>query len=416
MVSFTNFSDFEDYQMEDFNYYDYLEENREIFEEHCKIYEKYYAYRATVDIYIVGALILFGLAGNTISIIVLNSDNVNRTVAFLLQSLAMADNFYLVSCLFLQTIRAIGDCTDWAPQLRDIYPHWESYIWAFAAISQTIAVWLVVLVTLDRYIAICHPFDVNRLCTLPRAKLIVAGIVAIAVLYNIPRFFEHKIAQKFDYCLKTFKTVALHSDMRNDRVYYIVYKTLMYIIFRMIIPLITLFVLNIRLVIVLKGAMRQHATMTRSNHQTSRSDSFTIILITVVTVFLICEVPDAMVRITVTVSRFRESFNLDPVRLSYVNTFTNLLLTVNSSVNCLIYCITGKRFRLLLTRLLCRSCSKDKKKWSRHTQLTFKDSIYSRRKMETQMSTSLTNNCLSACSENTSAAMLLKSIHKDTKM
>ena len=392
-----------------FDYYDYLEDNIEIVQEHCQAYQKYYNYKAIIDIYIVGVLILFGLVGNTISVIVLNSDNVNRTVAFLLQSLAVADNFYLVSCLFLQTIRALGDCTTWAPNLREVYPHWEAYIWAFAAISQTTAVWLVVLVTLDRYFAICHPFDVNRLCTLPRAKIIVACITGIAVIYNIPRFFEHEIVQRFDYCLRTYKTVAEHSEMRKSKIYFIVYKTSMYIIFRIIVPLITLFVLNIRLVIILKGAMRRHASMTRSN-QTSRNDSFTPILITVVTVFLICEVPDAMVRIAITVSHFNENFTLNSLRLTYITTFTNLLLTVNSSVNCLIYCITGKRFRLLLKRLLFRSCSAEKNRWNRHTQLTFKDSIHSRRKQDTQMSTSLTNNCITACGDTTTATLLKASI------
>jgi len=37
----------------------------------------------------------------------------------------------------------------------------------------------------------------------------------------------------------------------------------------------------------------------------------------------------------------------------YVNAVTNVLLTLNSAVNFLVYCLVGKKFRRLFIAMLC---------------------------------------------------------------
>lgn len=47
------------------------------------------------------------------------------------------------------------------PWLRAIYPYAEPQAWAIASVAQTIAVWLVMLVTIDRYVAVCLPMKAS---------------------------------------------------------------------------------------------------------------------------------------------------------------------------------------------------------------------------------------------------------------
>ena len=119
----------------------------------CHGMENYYNFRVVINVYLVGPMCVLGFIGNTLSVIVLRVDNVNNTVSFLLQALAFADNAYLITCMCIQTIKTITECTQWIPSLLYTYPYIESYIWPAASIAQTTAVWLVMLVTIDRSVS-----------------------------------------------------------------------------------------------------------------------------------------------------------------------------------------------------------------------------------------------------------------------
>jgi hypothetical protein len=279
-------------------------------------------------------------------------DNTNNTVSFLLQALAVVDNLYLVLCIFMQVLKALNECTDWIPGLQYTYPFLEPYIWPLTSIVQTTGVWLVVIVTFDRYIAICHPFNTAYKGTRSKARKATFIIIILAILYNIPRFFEHQTTYALEGCSNTMRYVTVHSALRTDRVYFIVYKTILYFLFRVVIPLATLTVLNTKLILVLRGATKSHAVLTRT--APPRSDPFTRILVAVVTVFLICELPTFIVRAAVTI----RAFSSLQFSLWYPATLSNLLLTVNSSINCVVYCISGPRFRMILRKICRQMCNR----------------------------------------------------------
>ena len=65
----------------------------------------YIQYMIIVNVYVVGALCVFGIAGNVLSIVVLGRDQtIRRTTAFLMQMLAVADTAFLVSCVVYSTL------------------------------------------------------------------------------------------------------------------------------------------------------------------------------------------------------------------------------------------------------------------------------------------------------------------------
>jgi len=92
--------------------------------------------------------------------------------------------------------------TDWFPDaLRPYFPYAERYLWPVASIGQTVTIWTVLLVTVDRYMAVCRPFD-TRLRTVDRAKKLFVCVVIAAVVYNIPPFFERQVTVKTIPCTK----------------------------------------------------------------------------------------------------------------------------------------------------------------------------------------------------------------------
>ena len=139
------------------------------------------------------------------------------------------------------------------------------------------------------------------------------------------------------------------TDLRDNLVYFLVYKTVCYLLFRAGGPLATLVVLNSRLLTTLRHQKRWRRS--RQSVMTSRvsawhRENVTAMLVTVVTVFIICELPDPALRLVYAGVQLTSDPSDDLLlTLRYVNTITNALLAFNSSINFVIYFMVGRTFR-----------------------------------------------------------------------
>ncbi|ELT97117.1 hypothetical protein CAPTEDRAFT_227882 [Capitella teleta] len=324
----------------------------------CESFHSYCQLRVTVDVFVVIPLCLAGFIGNTIAYFVLKWDSLNAAVSMQLQALAFIDNFYLVCCLSYQSIKTIADCTSWSSSLTRHWGQVEPYMWPVASVGHTATVWLVAVITIDRYFAICRPFNSKILGTPSRVRKAVLLVLLAAILYNSPRFFEKTAHLKPYFCTHAMRFVALETPLRRDKLYYIIYKTICYFLFRILLPFSILIVLNTGLIRSLHTIYKDHATLTqnRSAVTRQRNDHYTLVLVSMVTVFIACELPDVVIRIVSTLRRFTGWTHLKE-SVSYATVFTNLLLTLNSSINCVVYCLVARRFRKILQRHFCRGCS-----------------------------------------------------------
>ena len=62
------------------------------------------------------------------------------------------------------------------------------YLYPFVMITQTCSVWILVLITVERYIAICYPFYALRFCNAQRSRNGLLLVVVCAALYNFIRY------------------------------------------------------------------------------------------------------------------------------------------------------------------------------------------------------------------------------------
>jgi len=114
-----------------------------------------------------GTLCLLGLTGNTIAYVVLGGVEEMLPVAkFLLRSLAVADNFFLlvffmnfsVLWLFLYTSATQQiDEAAWMTSTLVMYP--------LLFVAQTAAIWLNVLIGASRYLTVCWPLKSAVCCS-----------------------------------------------------------------------------------------------------------------------------------------------------------------------------------------------------------------------------------------------------------
>lgn len=307
-----------------------------------------------VDVIVVSFFCLFGFLGNGLSIVVLRRDHDKQNATnWLLQALAVLDTLYLVTCIFIQPLKTICRLTNWLPDLKDAFPYLEGYFWSAASITQTATIWMLVLVTSDRFAAVCRPLKTD-LRSLRRARVAVGVVVIAAVLYNLPLFFEREVVLRR--CGDVIYWDPVKTAMRIDYLYYLVYKTILFFVFRTVGPLTILMVLNLRLISALRVVRQRRKTLQKRRGTAKNRENITLMLVVVVSAFIVCEIPDLALRVTVTLM---EQFSEDEKVIQLVNSLTNMLLTLNSSFNFVIYCLVGKKFRGILRQMFpCASLSK----------------------------------------------------------
>ena len=135
----------------------------------------------------------------TVAVLRLDTDKTNSTT-WLLQALAAVDTVYLATCIVIQPLKIAHELYG---VLARSFPVIERYVWPLAATAQTATVWIVLLVTGDRYVAVCRPFQA-RWRSVERTRLAVIVVVVLAVLYNLPQWFEREVVWEPEACTQTY--------------------------------------------------------------------------------------------------------------------------------------------------------------------------------------------------------------------
>jgi len=131
----------------------------------------------------------------TVAVLRLDPDKTNSTT-WLLQALTAVDTAYLAACLVIQPLKIAHEVYG---VLARSFPVIERYVWPLASTAQTATVWVVLLVTGDRYVAVCRPFQA-RWRSVERTRLAVIVVVLLAIVYNVPQWFEREVVWETDSC------------------------------------------------------------------------------------------------------------------------------------------------------------------------------------------------------------------------
>ena len=300
-----------------------------------------------IAIYYFPIFIPVGFVGNTLSfLIMIKPNNRKMSTCIYMAAISINDNI-MVSMICYDYLVSNAQMHKWNP--------FECNFLAFLAlfVLQN-STFLVVAMTLDKYIAIKWPHKAATYSTPRRAKLIAVGVYVFACVYNIPHFFLSSVIG--GHCVN-LGIVSIFSK---------VYSWLSFVI-NAVIPFTMLIHMNFVIVKAVRKSRkmfrptrgeRDQGLDARQRTMKSAENQVTIMLLLVTTLFLILLCP-TYCRFILLVFVKRDT-PLKYVKIMFLFRISALLYISNSGMNFFLYCISGKKFRNDLKELLC--CSDIRKK------------------------------------------------------
>jgi len=161
-------------------------------DESCRLYD------FVVCTVLIGAFCVFGLLGNATSFVVFcrqHKSDAAASAVLLFQCMAVTDSLLLLVAIAVYVLPAVYPYTG---HLQIDYETFDYivYVWPPAMIFHTVTVWLTVLVSVNRYSAVCRAVEEFGTTTkqLRRTRIQIVVVIILSLLYNVPRFFEHQVS------------------------------------------------------------------------------------------------------------------------------------------------------------------------------------------------------------------------------
>ncbi|KAI8796496.1 FMRFamide receptor [Biomphalaria glabrata] len=341
-----------------------------------------------------------GLIGNTLTIIVLWRKEMHSTTILYLRGLVITDTGILIGSVLALTPISCANYLqgDALLYFKDtVYPVLHTPAYYLVMTLQQCNVWVTVSVSMERYISICHPFRASRLISRRKTIMVIVVIAFVSLIYNIPHLLASEATPCTGTTLPETTTILAEAgglsssqfpasqppviqtpptnepkrrclivgttDFGNTE-FYKIYRTIMYTILIYVIPFLALVILNSFLI---KELMVMQKRRVGTNIHEENEANLSLVLVLIVIVFIFCQTPGLI-----------SQFDIISVDVFFCwLAVSNLLFTLNSAVNFLIYTAFGRKFRHVLLRVF-RHVFNKKRRFStqssiRTTQVTLND-------------------------------------------
>ncbi|CAH0393921.1 unnamed protein product [Bemisia tabaci] len=327
--------------------------------------------RQIIQRFLVPFVVAVGVMGNLITILVLTRRRMSSSTNNYLSALAVADLLYLLFHFTLSLKHYPGMS---APD-KIIYWTYRPYVLWLTDATNAASIWLTVSFTLERYIAVCHPLRGRMSCTESRARKVIVLVFVLCLLLTASTPFEHLVSV----CLNSNGTKELYlaattlAQNKHYRSFYFSFTTIVMIF----IPIFLLGICNIFLVSAVHRSKSKRPDLTQdrghSNYRQNQENKITLTLVMVVSLFIICQAPTAILLIYQIFVRNKPNSNAFNIELGLGNIF-NFLVCVNSASNFILYCIMSDKYRRTLMMTLVPCLAKTKKSRTFSSLASFRNS------------------------------------------
>ncbi|XP_033724921.1 probable G-protein coupled receptor 139 [Pecten maximus] len=295
-------------------------------------------------------LVPVGVIGNFMSFVIFIQLSQSSSFFLYLSILSLSDLAFII----------VGAMMGWIEVLRNnlFYEDISSFLcsakYALVFVFSQFSSWIIVAVTVDRFIAVCFPFKVTEYCTRRRTAMTSLFLFLIICGINFPNICFKWENDECVYPEITFEYCLQYSIMIDLMVYFVA-------------PVSLICVLNIITLRMLYGALKRRRRLVNRDPKNDSdgpnitdedSTKQTIAMLLVVSgVYVITSLPMAYGSMIVLMEGAQHSTDADTY---LVNVILELSNTINHSTNFILYGISGSTFRQKLFQML-RTCLRRQK-------------------------------------------------------
>ncbi|BFZ10686.1 hypothetical protein BsWGS_13725 [Bradybaena similaris] len=223
----------------------------------------------------------------------------------------------------------------------------------FMDVFHYLTVGITVMLAVERYVAICHPLKALAFCTVTRARAVIVTLTIVAFILRSPKFFELDISHG-EADGRPGELVATYAYRYDEGIYtYVVTGFLVTLL-----PLVSLTVLNLRLVLEIRRSYRylqHHLGMDWHVRSVAYKEEhkMTIMLVSIVMVFFICQTPYMIYSFIIAIENFEVTGLPSESWWSFFKRLCNILQALKSACNFILYCWFSEKFWTTFKKIFC---------------------------------------------------------------
>ncbi|KAF6199396.1 hypothetical protein GE061_007422 [Apolygus lucorum] len=301
------------------------------------------------------AVTLFGLAGNILSMIIWSRPHLKSTSSVVLVALAVSDTLVILNSIWLELAinysllkqyRGLPGFDKYVIYIHNYYMQWSfilsEVVYRMAA---TASLYLTVIITLERYICICHPFWFEEWCSYSRICKSVAATIVFSIAYRMSNFWEARVIRVR--VIHEGKITPIYIRELTEYVYLRYIHVWTFIFVDYLLPLTFIVVLNTITTIKLR---RMNKIRHEISDERKNENKLTMMMLYVVLEFLVCTSMSGFISLETIFPRAEPRSGSEKLLLRQLGDSFN---TLNSSVNIATYFSSWQPFRRSFMKMCC---------------------------------------------------------------
>ena len=210
--------------------------------------------------------------------------------------------------------------------------------------SRAFAAWVLVIIGLEGFIGILFPHRAQVINTKKRFAWITVAVAAGLAAFYTPLFVTIERALLFNYC-------KLTADLNRLKGYFTIFDE-MSLLLTCLLPFVFIITFNIAIVSVL---VKRRTALTSSRDNDSQTNSAVAMLISVSVAFVILTLPFGVYLILQ--KYYIRIGDMESYRKTIIlYGFASICDSTNHAINVVLYCLTGRKFRQCLRKMVCCAC------------------------------------------------------------
>ncbi|XP_074654492.1 FMRFamide receptor-like [Tubulanus polymorphus] len=304
-------------------------------------------------------IVFAGLITNALAFVILGKEGRTKKTSpvFILRIISITDSFVLLMNLVKYALPEIFQFTGRLGSYFEFSMLASNAIWFSFATSKVFSIYLVILMTTDRWLACCRPLHARSWCTRKNAAIATVLILIFSIVFSLPKLWTYEVKYVFDKCTNRLRPKSNLSTTFFHPIYLNLYVITGYFLVYFLVPMLSIIIMNYMIV----RAVRRSAGMRTCGNTNSQQDIETIVTkraVLVALAFFVLEGPSILFHI-VTMFYKKKGLLITWLPILYD------LSAINNCVNFFLYCLVGKKFRSQLKDLCYAPVKKMKKKINR---------------------------------------------------